>query len=294
MRPVQPAAWLALLLGASIPLPGGALLAQEEPDWATPALGEAAFLSLNTLLGGLTAGLHRELSGGSFGEGFARGALGGGLVYAGKRIAAEKFAGAGFLGREVAAVGTSAVRNASRGRGTFERLLLPVGPLHLYVRTGALTGAPGAAGPLVGIQVDLKDLYWTVYGVAERRLAFDLGASLSSGAPVFRADRQLRYRGAATRGLAAGGVIFLASDAAGLRDEVLAHERAHILQADFAHGVWTGPLEEWLAAGLPRQGFRAALDYDVAFGLLAWGTRALGSEVLWEPREWEADFLEER
>ena len=97
------------------------------PTW----VGELAFLSGNAALGGLTAALIRELRGGSFWEAFLDGALGGAVVY-----------GAGLAGREVAAVGTSIVRNASDGRGTLEQLVLPIGVARLYLQGVNTSVAP--------------------------------------------------------------------------------------------------------------------------------------------------------
>lgn len=92
------------------------------------------------MLGGLTAGIVQRLRGGSFSDGFARGAVGGAVAYAGRRIAAERFDGAGLLGRQVGAVGASVVRNASERRPSLERLFFPAGPLHVYW-AGATTAA---------------------------------------------------------------------------------------------------------------------------------------------------------
>ena len=91
-------------------------------------------MGANTFIGALTGGLVQALGGGSFSDGFTRGALGGAIVYAGKRLSVGRFAGAGWIGREVAAVGTSIVRNASDGLPTVHRLVLPLGPLRVHFR----------------------------------------------------------------------------------------------------------------------------------------------------------------
>src|SRR5688500_10942351 len=98
------------------------------PTW----VGQFTVAGANALLSGVTAGVIQELRGGSFSDGFARGALGGVVIYAGKRVAMDRFAGAGLLGREVAAVGTSMVRNAADGVGLLDRVVLPVGPVRVY------------------------------------------------------------------------------------------------------------------------------------------------------------------
>src|SRR5262245_30296029 len=70
---------------------------QRAPSWAA----HAAVLTTNMVVGGLTAGLIQELRGGSFKDGFTRGALGGSITYAGKWVSSERFDGAGFLGRQI-------------------------------------------------------------------------------------------------------------------------------------------------------------------------------------------------
>ncbi len=100
----------------------GAVIATA-PHWA----GEFAILSGNAVLSGVTAGVVQKLRGGSFRDGFVRGLTGGGVIYLGKRVAAERFSGAGLLGREVASLGTSMVRNASEGYGLLDDVVLPVG-----------------------------------------------------------------------------------------------------------------------------------------------------------------------
>lgn len=263
----------------------------EAPEWASDPVGDIAYLSINGAIGGLTAGLWRELSGGSFTDGFARGALGGSAVYAGKRLAAESFFGAGFLGRGISSVGSSVVRNAADGRGLLEEVALPVGPIRLYAT------ADDPTDPRV--EVDLRDLYWTAYGLVEERLTLDLDESLSSGAPVFRADRPLEGTDdEPAGGLAQAGIIFLGPGAGSQDAEgeiVLPHERAHVIQHDFIYHVWLRPLEDRLARSLPWNGLSDRVDYDLVYPGLTWVASALGwSDGLSAPAEAEASFLETR
>lgn len=124
MRATPCSACLALLIwwlpAAAAPRPAGAQTAPETAGRDSGALGEAAVLSVNAVVGGLTAGLWRELAGGSFEEGLAGGMLGGSVAYAGKRVAAGSFPGAGFLGRDLAAAAASIVeRSLSSGAPVF-------------------------------------------------------------------------------------------------------------------------------------------------------------------------------
>ena len=153
----------AVIAWAILPCGTQALEAQVTPRWRPdPGVGEVTFLGANTLIGALTGGIFQTLRGGSFADGFTRGALGGAVVYAGKRLSVERFSGAGFLGREIAAVGTSIVRNAGEGAATLRRLVLPVGPLRLYLQP------KGSA--VVNLKVDLYELAWLGYALAEPAL----------------------------------------------------------------------------------------------------------------------------
>lgn len=265
--------------------------AQSPADVGGPSSGlvdEAAVLGLNAAVGALTAGLWREIAGGSFGDGFAGGALGGSVVYAGKRIAAESFPGAGFLGRDVAAAGTSMIRNAADARPLLDSLAVPVGPARLYL------SPPDPALPR--LEVELYSLYWTAYGLAESRLSLDVGESLRSGTTVFRSDRSLL--GDDDRrvfGGAAGSVIFLSPLGPEHEVKTLAHERTHVLQYDFLLGAWFRPLEERLAGALPERGFSDRLDYQLVAPALRLTGHLIGlDEALDAPIQAEAEFFERR
>lgn len=249
------AAWLCLLplaLQAQIPPDDAPRVVTPHPTaWAD----HLAALSANALLGGLTAGVIQELRGGSFQDGFTRGALGGGVVYAGKRAAAERFGGAGLLGRGVAALGSSVIRNAGEGRGSLDRLLLPVGPVRVAIAADSL--------PRVRAKIDLLTVFWIGYGIAEPALEFDAGRSLSAGAPVFVAPgRDIRWKGAnrAVAGTVPAGVILLSDDdpvfdSPARRATTFAHERVHVLQYDQALVTWVDPLESWVLPKVPHGEF---------------------------------------
>ena len=250
--------------------------------------GEAAVLALNAGLGGATAGLWQELSGGSCRDGFVGGALGGTVAFAGKRLAAESFPGAGFLGRQVGATGTSIVRNASDGRALLDSLRLAVGPLRVYV------SPRDPARPR--LEADLHELYWTTHGLASGRFALDAWESLSSGTAVFRSDRPLHDADRRPiRGATLGGAVFLGPLDAEAAGRTLAHERGHVLQLDFLYGAWFRPLEDHLARRLPRRGLVDRVDYDVLFLSLQWSSDVVGwRDLLHAPLEWEGEFLERR
>lgn len=257
-------------------------------EWGAPRwVGDVSFAATNTLLAGVTAGIVRRLRGGEFGEGFASGAAGGALAYAGRRVGAADFDGAGLLGRQISAVGVSMARNAADGRPALERLMFPLGPLHLHVDRA----------PRLRLQPKLH-----VVGLGQAvRLAlspetrFDAAASLSAGAPVFRAPgRGLLVEGVRASGLALHGSIVLGE--AEDPDQLFAHERVHIIQSDFAFLAWNDPAEGWL---LDRSRYTATayryLDFGALLPTLAIVVMRLTDVDFQEwPHELEASFLADR
>jgi len=214
------------------------------PRWA----GHLTAATTNVLIGGLTGGIFQELRGGSFKDGFTRGALGGGFTYAGKATAARRFDGAGLLGRQVAAVGSSIIRNAGEGKATFAQLDLPIGPVFLHVtpRTRDVRASLDAIGAA-----------YVVYGIVEPELAFDVGETLSAGAPVFRTDNKIiayRPNRSHAGGYTMAGVI-LQSYVPGwgkpFLERVLGHERVHVEQEDQVFLTLIAPVQQWLFGKLP-------------------------------------------
>jgi len=238
------------------------------------------------MIGGLTAGLVQHFRGGSFRDGFTRGMLGGAVAYAGKRASAERFAGAGVLGRMVAAAGASGVRNASEAAPLFSRLTLPVGPVWLDV-----SPAEGS----ITARLDAVALGWLIYGIAEPELALDWGETLSSGAPVFETDgKLLELRGDSVHaaGLTNAGIIFIADIPAygtNYRERYLAHERIHVLQEDQLAIQWTDPALAWAARRVP---LLREIDRHIAYNLSTEILRTLGSVISRHgDRPWELEAI---
>ncbi|MDQ3522283.1 MAG: hypothetical protein M3434_08110 [Gemmatimonadota bacterium] len=281
---------LALLLFVPAPSP-----AQGNDPWSQEPLprwvGDFTVLSANAAVGGITAGVIQKVRGGSFQDGFARGALGGAVVYAGKRVVIQRWDGAGLVGRQVAAVGTSVVRNAAGGRPSLERVVLPLGPIRFHVRLDS--------GVVVRPKLDLNTLIWSGYAASRPELKWDAARSASSGAMVFRSPgKGMRYTptGQEILGFAAAGAILL-SDIPAWRGDVdgtFAHERVHTLQYDFASGAWGDPLQESLVRLAP--GTRL-LDRYVDVNLLeplAHVSNLIIKEHDRRPWEMEANFLRQR
>lgn len=251
------------------------------PDWA----GHAAFLGGNALLAGVSAGILQELRGGSFSDAFARAALGGAVAYAGRRIAVERFDGAGLLGRQVSALGLSVARNAGEGRGSLERLMLPLGPVRVYVDRAAGTVRP---------KLDLAGTFALAHVALQNETDFDLWASLSAGAPVFDIPgRALISDGSPVSGAEYTGTIMLsgAPDGGG---GTFAHERVHVLQEDFVFLLFSDPVEERLAKLTSwTERLYGWLDFNVlgpAAGNIAEALISYDDR----PAEVEAAFLESR
>ena len=218
---------------------------RDTPGW----VAEFTVLGFNAVLGGLTAGIRQQVAGGSFEDGFTRGFAGGSVIYAGKRIAAERFPGAGLIGRGVAGAGGSMVRNASDGRPVLDRVVLPVGPMRLHLDR--------ADGLDARVKFDLNAIVMASYAAARSDIRLDLASSLSAGAPVFRAEGFVFGTEADSihaAGRVAESVIFLSdlpwraeSDA----ERVFAHERIHVLQRDQVFSTLADPLTSSIVDRFP-------------------------------------------
>jgi hypothetical protein len=260
---------------------------EQRPGW----VGDFTVLSANVLVSAVSAGTVQKARGGSFRDGFARGAAGGVGVYAGKRIVAERWAGAGLLGRQVASVGSSVVWNAGRGRASLDEVALPFGPVRVYVR-------PRGGGPRVRARLDAVAAGAMLYGAARPELKLDAARSLSSGTAVFSAERHyFRNQGSTgSTGIAYHGTVYL-SEIPDISPEdvraTFAHERIHVLQGDALFLSLGLPAQEWLAARIPGGRWVSRwLDVDVAAPL----TTALGLTIPYDERPWEmeASYMEER
>ncbi|HWP38144.1 MAG TPA: hypothetical protein VNL18_11380 [Gemmatimonadales bacterium] len=241
-------------------------------------------LSANAAVGALTGGILQALRGGSFADGFTRGAVGGALVYAGKRVAAEPPWGAGMLGREIAAVGTSVVRNAAAGRPSFERLSLPLGPLPVWLVIEQT--------PRVSIRptLDLSAAIWVGSNLSDQRLSLDVAQSFSAGAPVFNAElRAIRSGDDIAQGVMVSRTITLSDPLTGYPSDparTLAHERVHVIQSDFALSAWGASVTDAVMGRLPLGGFVSRwllLDW---FQLFPWDPGGAN-----DPWEEEATFF---
>lgn len=231
---------------------------------------ELATAGVNALLGGATVAVSRMIQGEPAWQGFWTGLLGGAAVYMGKRVAVEAFGGAGFLGREIASVGGSMIRNASAGRAALDELVLPVGPVRLYISDAGVVP-----------RLDLATVAVTSVYMLGHDARIDPLESLSSGAVVLRGNTP-------APGLSAAGVVLAWSElppSEGPR--LLAHERVHVVQYDQAFLSWTEPAERWLSGRVQEQpGFL----HNVDLGGLALGVQTgLNLTFDYGSRPWERE-----
>lgn len=280
------AAWAALSLAAFVP---GAPLAAQRCTCVLPGPGprwhgEALTAGANALIGGTVAGVARAVRGGSFVQAFAKGAAGGAVTYGGKRIAAERFGGAGVLGREVGAFGASLGANAAEGRAPFSRLVFPLGPLRVYYERGQ--GAP------VRVAVDGASVLTAGWVAARHGSRFDAWESIRAGAFVFhRAATQAELGFGAAQ---AAGVIQIAQAPAPGRAgttrldprALLSHEQVHVVQYDQAFILLSRPVEQRLMAVSP---VTRALSRHLDLGLNVAAEAGLSRLIPYTQRPWERE-----
>jgi len=250
-------------------VPSGARAQTQPSDQRIP---RAKLVAINMAIGGLTSGIIQTVAGRSFWKGFAKGSAGGALVYGGKCLIAQRSSLGYWLGREVVAVGSSVVRNASAGRGTFDELVLPVGPIWIY--------RDNKAGTQIA-KVDVSQAIIATYFASQPRATFKAWKSFWSGGLIFDDST-------ADTSVEAAGVIRLTD---GTYDDVLAHETVHVAQDEFMSIAWSDPLEQWLLGHIP--GGKTVHRY-VALGLLQpmWGIVDSKIDVWDRPWEKEAHSFE--
>lgn len=274
LRPPAPLAGRVTVVAAGLcallPRPA---VAQHDHD-PSPWVDDVGIAAANVLAGGLTAGLTAAIRGHDVSDAFLMGAAGGAVWFAGKRVAVEGFDGAGLLGREVGALGSSVVANGGAARGWLEEVWLPLGPVWFQV-------SPRAARQVRIIGLDAAVLAWAV---AEPAVELDWGRSLSNGALFFTSERHVILSDSdQVEGVTIGGVV-LTGVATGDPERIRAHEMVHVIQLDFFLHAVSRPLEAW--AWDRTLGWEVPVDLGVSLFLRPRFLRDLG--------ETEAGVLEIR
>ena len=243
-------------------------------------VSHAVDLAANVGLGALTAGVRAGLAGRPFWPAFKHGAVGGGVTYAGKRIIGTQQPALGIVGREVTAVGTSLIRNAAGGRAAFASLVLPVGPLRVYV-----------GEPHVRLKLDFAGSIGVLYTASHPGAHLDVRASLLAGAPVI----VYSYTGgpihiAESNAGTIGVVDYLGTDG---RRRAIAHELIHVVQYDFTFLVWGEPVEDAILPHLPAgTTVRRYVDLGANMAILGLAYWAVPYDQ--SPWEHEAELMTDR
>ena len=265
-RPTATAIILACLLALPLPL-------------AAQASGEAraANLAINGALGAVTASVRQVICGCFTWKGVAQGAAGGALMGAGKQIAGTRLPASGLVGRQVNALGVSAIASVGRPHPV---LLLPLGPVTFDIR-------PGSGQP-TRLRVDVTDL--VMFGVAalDSEMSIHWPSTVSAGAPVVLHSRPNLALGHEAHGFAVLGTVFIKERFSPEdRRRLVSHESIHVLQWDALRQLATHPAERVVVRQIP--GVRIASGYlDV--GLLAPAAMFLiGSVLPYGLHPWERE-----
>lgn len=221
--------------GLAVLAPAGAF-AQDgdhpQPTWAV----DVGVAGANIVAGALTAAVTAVIRGEDVSEAFLKGAVGGAVVFAGKRVTVERFDGAGLLGRQIASVGTGMVVDGGRGRAWLSEVWVPIGPASVQV----------GSQERWRWRVNLQDVGILVWAATRSELHFDFGRSVSNGAPVFVArNHRLKRDSDLKAGTAPGGVILLGVTSGADPEATQRHENVHIIQNDYLLGTLSRPTEEW-------------------------------------------------
>lgn len=258
-------------------------------DWSGPLRAEPDHsraqlkaLGINIVLGASWTTARQLIKGRFSPSATLAGALGGGLAFTGKRVAAERFYGAGLVGRQVNAIGAALVGNAASDRGLLSTVAFPIGPVRIYVeRSDKLRIQP---------KLDLASSIVTIYAATRPGMRWDPSASLSAGALVYRTRD--RYGGPSTSAKHSAGVIWIEVDEDHWQADshyaqfLIGHERVHVLQYDLAHHLIAFPLQESLVGWLPAL---APVDQYVDLGLVSPFWALANGIIPYEHRPWERE-----
>jgi hypothetical protein len=266
-------------------LPGIAVAALLLP-FATPVRAQVSTnarvsnLAANAAIGAVIATARSLLGGRGVTRSVLLGAVGGALQGAGRQVAAGRSTAPGLIGRELSALGISLTYSA----GTDSLVLItPVGLITLEVRPNV--------EDRVRARVSLVDLALLASALADSHSSFELGSSLSVGAPVFSRPMLPQNR-AATGPVVAGysrmGVIYLSTGLSpAFRREALGHETVHLLQWDAYDQLVAFPVERAIVRRLPGG---ARLSRFIDLGVL--GPPAallLAQRIAYERQPWERE-----
>ena len=237
----------------------------------------------NAAIGGVTAGLARLVKGEPVWPGFIRGASGGVVHFLGKVVVAREGSGNAWIGRQLAAIGTSEINNAASSRPVLSSVVLPAGLIRIRFKTRT------PALPL--IKLDLAASLATLVAASASETDFDLRESVRNGAVVFL----LPDTPVPTPGKHVAGVLRVANippsranRGSYTRAGVLAHEMVHATQYDFVSQAWGASLDAWVISAVPH-GSKILRFVDLGIMVPVW--LLVNGAVEKQHRPWEKEAL---
>jgi hypothetical protein len=285
MRPL--AVFAAIILACTPLADAAAQRAGPDPEAheaRTPLSGRdrAAHLAINGALGSVSAAMVALAKGKDPWRAALQGFGGGIALGAGKQIAGNRFDGAGLVGRQVAAFGTSLVRSATEDTLV---LLVPVGPMTFEIRPSAVDR--------VRPRVNVVSAGTMMYYIIRDDTRIDWNATLSAGAPVFRFPTEtVSTRDGIIFGRMDFGTIVLGARPPIMdlqRHLTLPHESIHIAQYDFLDHALALPPERAILRKLGvGEGFLRHVDLGVVSVLLA---GVLQMHMDYDDRPWEREAV---
>lgn len=236
--------------------------------------------AVNVALGAVTAGAWSAARRKSFFRGFGRGAAAGATVFAGKRIIGEESPLAWWLGREIAAIGSSEVVNAGEGLPVLQRAVIPVGPIRFHIDRGAKRKVV----PRLDIVSSVAAL---VIGSRERT-RFALKESVATGVLVFIVPEESAVVGTHSAGIMSLGEAVPDGDFAPLTSKrlVMSHELVHTAQYDFAFTAWSDVAQRAMSSSVPGAAFISRyVDVNLTLPIQV----GLNRIIQYEYRPWEKE-----
>jgi hypothetical protein len=241
-------------------------------------------LAANMAVGAGTAAIGRIIAKKNPLKAAVTGAIAGSVVFAGKWMVAKNDDRSNLLGRSIAAVGSSAVRDAAAGNPYLANVVLPYGVVRVHVTR--LTQKP------VSVRLDLAASIATLVNASSSSEQLQLKKSIISGVPFFLIDRN--KRGGSLEGIHQAGVVTYRTEtpfvvqAEETTRKMLGHELAHVVQSDFLFIAYASPVEDWLFPLLP--GGRTIHRF-VDIGLHVPMLSAANAIVPYTDRPWEREAV---
>lgn len=241
-----------------------------------------AHLAVNGALGGFSAAMYALARGKNPWRAALMGFGGGVTLGAGKQVAGRRFDGAGLVGRQLAALGTSVVRSASEDTMV---VMVPIGPMTLEVRPSAVDR--------VRPRVNLVGTATLLYYVVRSDTRIDVRATFSAGAPVFRFPTEtVSTRDGIIFGRMDFGTIVLGAPPPIVdlqRRMTLPHESIHVVQYDFLEQALSLPPERAILRKIGiGEGFLRHVDLGAISVMLA---GVLQMHMDYEDRPWEREAV---